>query len=124
MRPAFQASIIATCSLVITAPKPISAPVAPSKNDSRMKLSFPVSSVIGRGEVFEQAGRVDEAAGVERSLLDRHDALDRRHRPQRVGLEVEPGERRLQLEQDQRQPDLGDRLVVGDRDPGSSGSLR
>ena len=49
MRPAFHASIIATCSCVITAPKPMSAPVAPSRNDSRMKLSFPVSSVIGRG---------------------------------------------------------------------------
>ena len=40
---------MSTCSRVITAPNPISAPVAPSMNDSRMKLSLPVSSVIGRG---------------------------------------------------------------------------
>ena len=40
---------MSTCSRVITAPKPMSAPVAPSRNDSRMKLSLPVSSVILRG---------------------------------------------------------------------------
>ena len=40
---------MSTCSRVITAPNPISAPVAPNMNDSRMKLSLPVSSVIFRG---------------------------------------------------------------------------
>ena len=40
---------MSTCSRVITAPNPMSAPVAPSMNDSRMKLSLPVRSVIGRG---------------------------------------------------------------------------
>ena len=49
MRPARQASIIRTCSRVMIAPKPISAPCAPRTNDSKMKLSLPVSSVIGRG---------------------------------------------------------------------------
>ncbi len=34
---------------------------------------------------------------------------------QRVGLEVDTGQRRLELEQDERQPDIRDRLVVGDR---------
>ena len=116
-RPACQASIMSTCSRVITAPNPISAPVAPSMNDSRMKLSLPVRRVIGRGSSLDEASRVDEPAGVERRLLDRDDALDRRPSPERVRLEVDAGQRGLELEQDQRQPDVGDRLVVRDRDP-------
>ena len=107
---------MSTCSRVMTAPNPMSAPVAPSMNDSRMKLSLPVSSVIGRGRSVEQARRVDEPPRVERGLLHRDDPVDRGHRAQRVGLEVEARERRLELEQDERQADLGDRLVVADRD--------
>ena len=68
------------------------------------------------GQLGEEARRVHEPAGVERCLLERHHALDRRHRPERLGLEVDPGERGLELEQDQRQPDVRDRLVVVDGD--------
>jgi hypothetical protein len=42
VRPSRQASIIATCSATMIEPKPMSAPVQPRTNDSRMKLSLPV----------------------------------------------------------------------------------
>ncbi len=81
-------------------------------NDSRMKLSLPVSIVIGRGELLEQSNGVDESAGIERCLLHRDHALDRCHRAERVGLEVQSCECGLELEEDERQADLGDRLVI------------
>ena len=61
---------------------------------------------------------------IERRLLDRDDAVDFGHRLEDVVLEVHAGERGLELEQDQRQADLGDRGVVRDRDGGLSGELR
>ena len=66
-------------------------------------------------QLLEQPGRVDEAPGVERRFLDRDDAVHRRHRLERVGLEVHPGQGRLQLEEDERQADVRDGLVIGDR---------
>ena len=43
-------------------------------------------------------------------------AVDQRHRLEDVGLVVHPRQRGLELEQDERQPDLGDRRVVRDGD--------
>ena len=60
-RPSLPARIMSTCSRVMTAPNPMRAPVAPSRNDSRMKLSLPVRSVIF-GQLLEQPGGVDEPA--------------------------------------------------------------
>ena len=69
-------------------------------------------------QLLEQPGGVDEPAGIERRLLDGHDAIDFGHRLEDVVLEVHAGERRLELEQDQREADFGDRGVVRDRDGG------
>ncbi len=66
-------------------------------------------------QALEETGRVDEPAGIEGRLLHRDHAVHRGHRGQRVGLEVDTGQRRLELEQDERQPDIRDRLVIGDR---------
>ena len=81
-----------------------------------MKLSLPVSRVIRLRQPLEQAGRVDEPARVERRFLDRDHPIDPSHRLEDVGLVVHPRQRGLQLEQDERQPDLGDRRVVRDGD--------
>ena len=108
---------MSTCSRVITAPNPISAPVAPSMNDSRMKLSLPVSSVIGRGRSSSRrATSTKRRASNDASLIATTPSIDA-SAPQRVGLEVEAAERGLELEQDQRQADRRDRLVVRDGDP-------
>ena len=106
---------MSTCSRVITAPNPISAPVAPNMNDSRMKLSLPVSSVIFRGSSSRRrAVSTNRRASNDASLIATTPSTDAIARSV-SGSKFRPGERRLELEQDQRQPDLGDRLVVLDR---------
>ena len=66
-------------------------------------------------QLFQHPHQIEEAAGVEGRLLDRHDAVDAGQRAQRLRVEVDAAERRLQLKQDQGQTDLGDRLVIADR---------
>ena len=44
MSPSRSRASISICSAIASVPKPISAPSAPSTNDSRMKLSLPVST--------------------------------------------------------------------------------
>ena len=103
---------MSTCSRVITAPSPIRAPVAPRTNDSRMKLSLPGQKRDPRGWSLQQRAVSTNLLASNLASLIATTANPQTPRALTCRARSSRRQRRLQLEQDQRQADLRDRLVI------------